>query len=107
MNDSNPKSDDRKLTDLLREARAASSLPPRFQEGVWRRIENGGRDKTADAFPWLETVLRRVLRPRLALATVATLVLLGAVLGVVDGAETARQAAQSRYLEAVAHSILR
>jgi hypothetical protein len=107
MNEQNLNPDDRKFGALLRESRVSPSLPPRFQEGVWRRIENADRDIVADNFPWLEGLLRRVLRPRLALATVAALMLLGVLLGVREGAETARHADQARYLDAVAHSVLR
>jgi hypothetical protein len=91
---------------LLRESRPSPSCH-RFQEGVWRRIESGERDRSADNFSWLEVLLQRVLRPRLALASVAVLMLLGAWLGVREGAESARHADQARYVEAVAHSTMR
>jgi len=81
-------------------------LPPHFQEGVWRRIESTDWDASADNFPWLEVLLQRLLRPRLALAAVTVLVLLGGVLGLREGADSARQADQARYLEAVAHGVL-
>jgi hypothetical protein len=48
-----------------------------------------------------------VLRPRFAYATVATLVLAGALLGTYQGAQTARQTEQARYLAAVAPDALR
>jgi len=107
MNETNHDQDEARLRAVLRESRPAPSLPPRFQEGVWRRIEGDEGNKSADSFPWLEALIRHVLRPRLALATVALLVLFGALLGVREGAELARQADQARYLDAVAHSVLR
>ena len=107
MNEMNQNPDDARLRMLLRESRSAPSLPPRFQEGVWRRIEATERDRSADNFAWLEALLQRVLRPRLALATVAVLILFGALLGVREGLESARHADQARYLDAVAHSVMR
>jgi len=107
MNETNHDQDEARLRAVLRESRPAPSLPPRFREGVWGRIEGDERDSSADRFPWLEALIRHVLRPRLALATVAVLMLFGALLGVRDGAELARQADQTRYLEVVAHSVLR
>lgn len=107
MNHMNQKHDENRLDALLRESRSAPSLPPRFQEGVWRRIESGEQDVSTDNFPWLEVLLQRVLRPRLALATLAVLMLGGVLLGVREGAESARHADQARYLESVAHSVMR
>jgi hypothetical protein len=107
MNDMNHKYDDDRLDALLRESRSAPSLPPRFQESVWHRIEVTERSRSADNFPWLEVLLQQMLRPRLAAATVAVLMLFGAWLGVREGAESARHADQARYLGAVAHSVMR
>ncbi len=101
--DSNP--DDARLGALLRKSRPSPSLPPRFHEGVWRRIE----DATAPVKPdsWLDTLAMLVLRPRFAFATVAALVLAGVLLGAYDGTQVARQDAQARYLAAVAPNPLR
>jgi hypothetical protein len=72
------------LRALLKEWQAMPSLPPSFQEQVWRRIEQ------ADAQPvvsvplwtlwtnWIATVLRR---PALAIAYVAVLLAIGATVG--------------------------
>ena len=107
MNEMNQDHDEARLRALLRESRSSPSLPPRFQESVWRRIESAEPDVSADKVPWLEVLLQRVLRPRLALATVAVMMLLGAWLGIREGVESARHANQARYLEAVAHSVMR
>lgn len=107
MNEVNQQQDEARLRVLLHESRSSPSLPPRFQEGVWRRIEGTERDRSADNFAWLEALLQRVLRPRLALATVAVLILFGALLGVREGVDSARHADQARYLEAVAHGVMR
>lgn len=108
MNKLNPENSDAKLSALLRESRVAPALPPRFQEGVWRRIE----DAETAARPvgnvvWLQVLAGWVLRPKLAFATAAALVLAGVLLGARDGMETARHDAQARYLAAVAPNALR
>jgi phage-related minor tail protein len=77
-------------------------LPPRFQEAVWRRIEHGDANKTSTGLNWLEALVNSLLHPKFALATVAALVLLGTMLGVREGAQTAHQQAEARYLAAVA-----
>ena len=83
---------DAKLSALLRAARPAPALPPRFQDAVWRRIE------AAPAAHWLETLAAWILRPRHALATAALLLLAGAMLGAHEGSRAVRQDAQTRYL---------
>jgi len=105
MNKENLNPDDARLGVLLRTSRPSPSLPPRFQEGVWRRIE----DAAAPARPesWLDALAGLVLRPRFAFATVSALVLAGALLGAYDGTQVARQDAQARYLAAVAPNPLR
>jgi len=94
--------DDGKFAALLREARPAPDLPPGFQRAVWRRIEQS-EAAAVSAMPgaWWETVTAWVLRPRLALAGLAVLVVIGTSLGVRDGMSLSRQAAQARYLAAV------
>jgi hypothetical protein len=97
--------DDARLAALLRESRLSPSLPPRFQENVWRRIE----DAAAPAKPesWLVALVALVLRPRLAFAAAAVLMLAGVFLGMHDGTQRARQDAQMRYLAVVAPNSLR
>ena len=83
-------------------------MPPRFQEGVWRRIEEAAAPaKSNSGIAWLDALAALVLRPRLALATAAVLMVAGALLGVRDGNQMARQDAQARYLAAVAPHSLR
>jgi hypothetical protein len=105
MNKENLNPDDARLGALLRASRPSPSLPPRFRESVWRRIE----DAAAPAKPgsWLDSLAALVLRPRYAFATVAALVLAGVLLGGYDGSQVARQDAQARYLAAVAPNPLR
>ena len=103
-----PEASDTRLGALLRESRVSTALPPRFQEGVWRRIEDSAAPvKTTGGIVWLDALAALVLRPRLALATAAVLMVAGALLGVRSGNQMARQDAQARYLAAVAPNPLR
>ena len=107
MKTNNPNPDDAKLSSRLRESRLAPPLPPRFQDGVWRRIADADAEKAFGSPAWLDAMISWVLRPRLAFATVAALVLAGALLGAHDGSQLARQDAQVRYLASVAPNALR
>jgi hypothetical protein len=99
---------DAKLSTLLRATRVAPTLPPRFQEGVWRRIEEAAAPvKVTGGIAWLDALVTLVLRPRLAMATAAVLIVAGALLGVREGSQAARQDAQARYLAVVAPNSLR
>ena len=99
---------DAKLSALLREARGTPALPPRFQENVWRRIEDSEAPVLfKPGLSWLDALAALMLRPRFALATAAALVVAGALLGVREGNVAANQAAQAQYLAAVAPAALR
>jgi hypothetical protein len=97
--------DDTRFSEVLHTARPSPSLPPRFQENVWRRIEEA--EAPAKSGSWLDVLTALVLRPRFAYTTVATLVLAGVLLGTYQGTQTARQNEQARYLAAVAPNSLR
>jgi hypothetical protein len=100
--------DDAKLQTLLRASRPSPSLPPRFQEAVWRRIEEAEAPAKSDGdVTWLDALAALVLRPRFTFATVSALVLAGVLLGAYNGTQVARQDAQARYLAAVAPNSLR
>ncbi len=108
MNPENFNPDDRRLTALMREARATPSLPPRFQAGVWRRIESADESSVAATDRhWLNVIVGWLVRPRLAFAVAAVLVLAGVGLGWRQGEHLARHDAQARYLAAVAPNSLR
>lgn len=101
----NMNSNDTTLSALLRESRVSPSLPPRFQENVWRRIEDS--ELPARQESWLDALAARILRPRLAFAFAAVLVLAGVMLGANEGVQTARHDAQANYLASVAPGSLR
>ncbi len=101
----NMNSNDSKLSALLRESRLSPSLPPRFQENVWRRIEDA--EAPVESGSWLDVFAALVLRPRFAFATVSALVLAGVLLGTYQGTQTARQNEQARYIALVAPNPLR
>ena len=82
---------DTKFCEVLRAARPSPSLPPRFQENVWRRIEEA--EAPVKSGSWLDAL--------------ASLVLAGVLLGTYQGAQTAKQTEQARYLAAVAPNSLR
>jgi hypothetical protein len=107
MNKENLNPDDAKLGALLRESRLAPPLPPRFEQNVWRRLEAAGTDRAVTSLTWLDALVVWALRPRLAFAAVAALVLTGAFLGMREGTQAARQDAQAQYLAAVAPNSLR
>src|SRR5436853_3335188 len=98
MKSNPPNPDDAKLSSLLRESRVAPELPPRFQENVWRRVADTEADKAKVSASWLDVFINQLLRPRLALATVAALVIVGSVFGVREGTQIARNDARIRYL---------
>jgi hypothetical protein len=101
MNSQTP--DDAKLRALLRESRLAPELPPRFQDAVWRRLERA----EAPAANWLDALAAWFLRPRLAFATAAAMLLLGISLGIAQGASHADELAKARYLDSVSPPALR
>jgi hypothetical protein len=108
MNKENINPADARLSALLRESRVSLALPPRFQEGVWRRIEEAAAPaKVTGGISWLDALAALVLRPRFAFATVAVLMVAGALLGVREGNQMAKHDAQARYLAAVTPNSLR
>lgn len=93
--------DDPSLHRLLQTARPAPALPPRFQEGVWRRIERATVPAPAVPLTWLERWLQTVLSPRIAFVALAVVLLGGGVAGAANGASQARELARLRYVATV------
>ena len=96
---------DSNLTALLRESRPTSALPPRFQQNVWRRIEDA--EMAAESESWLGALAVLILRPRFAMATAFVLLLAGIFAGMADGRQLARHDAQLNYLASVAPHAVR
>ncbi|HTH47464.1 MAG TPA: hypothetical protein VMB21_08140 [Candidatus Limnocylindria bacterium] len=98
--DSNP--DDPALRALLRGAHPAPALPPRFQEGVWQRLQRAERKAEAASSPgWLEQFVRRVLRPAYATVGLAAVMLAGTWFGIRAGDGQADRTERTRYVAAV------
>lgn len=108
MNEEKLHPDDAKLSALLRESRSQLSLPPRFQQAVWRRIEESDAPIEASrSTTLLDAIVAWALRPRFAVAVAVVLVLAGSLAGLREGRQMARQQAQTRYLASVAPNSLR
>jgi hypothetical protein len=106
MKPENDQPNDETLSALLRGARPAPSLPPRFQEGVWRRIEEGEIPTPTRVGP-LEALISWALRPKFAVAAAVVLVAAGSIVGARQGNQAAHQDAQTRYITSVAPNSLR
>src|SRR5690242_11107042 len=94
---------DHELRKILSEWRLDSSLPPRFSELVWLRIENREKSVTSwhSARSWFE---RTFARPAVALAYCVLLVGAGVALGSWRGQEQSTQAQaqlEARYLRSI------
>lgn len=99
---------DEDLSRVLREARPAPDLPPGFQNSVWHRIEAVElANESGDDFSWLDRVVGLLLRPRLAIASLALLVVLGGSLGVMNGVSLSKQAERDRYIASVSPMTVR
>ncbi len=72
------------LSGILRECKVAATLPPRFQESVWRRIARLEEEPSAVATLWMACarwIDTRMPRPALAVSYVAVLLVIGASAG--------------------------
>jgi hypothetical protein len=98
-------SEDNKIQELLRGNRPTPTLPPRFQQNVWRRIEDA--EAPAKTESWLDALANLILQPRFALTTAAILLLTGIFTGTLEGRQMARHDAQMNYLASVAPHDLR
>lgn len=96
--------DDAQMSSLLRQARPSPDLPPRFQENVWRRLEDA---EASAPVSWLDALANFILRPRFALAAAAALLLAGVLAGTLEGRQMAHRDAQMNYVASVAPQSLR
>jgi hypothetical protein len=97
--------DDAEFSALLRQSRVSPTLPPRFQQNVWRRIEDA--ESPAKPASWLDALVNFILRPRFALVAATVLLLTGVFAGTLEGRQTVRHDAQMNYLASVAPHALR
>jgi hypothetical protein len=88
---------DEKLTKLLRATRPVAALPPGFQNEVWRRIEKGEEPQAGI----VELLAGWFLRPRLATAGLAAVVLLAAGAGAMHGIKSGEREARDKYVASV------
>jgi hypothetical protein len=79
-----PDPDDAELNELLRSWQSTPSLPPRFHEAVWRRIEHGAVEEPPLRSHWAairELIVAWCFRPAPVAAYLAVVVAFGAVAG--------------------------
>ena len=102
MKTPNSDSNDPALRAMLRAAHPAPSLPPRFQEGVWKRLERvETTENKARSGGWLEQLVRRMLQPAYATAMLTAVMLAGTWMGVRDGDQAIDHVERGRYVAAV------
>jgi hypothetical protein len=101
MKPRDPLSEDQHLQKLLRGAHPSPSLPPRFQEGVWERVERGARTETLRQSWGIDAWVRSWFRPAYLAAGLALAVLGGTWLGFRHGEARSRLAEQARYIASV------
>jgi hypothetical protein len=99
MNASPDPSADPELRALLQAAHPAPSLPPRFQEGVWRRLERSERPNPTAG--WFESFIAGLFRPACASMGLAAVMVAGVGLGLRDTGASNLRAEHARYVAAV------
>jgi hypothetical protein len=97
MSENMMQSGDEKLGKLLRATRPVAELLPGFQNSVWRRIEKGEQPKAG----FVELLAGWLLRPRVATAGLAALVLLAAGAGAMHGMKSGEREARDKYVASV------
>lgn len=74
----NPSENDQQLSELLQEWKPKTSLPPRFQEHVWKQIDRAEVQRPQSSLAvlahWIDNAFRR---PALACVYVAVLLFVG------------------------------
>jgi len=87
---------DSRLRELVSTARPNKELPPGFARQVWQRIEQG----EATGQRWYG-VASWILRPRIAWAALAALLLVAGSFGAARGVHAGEDLARERYLASV------
>src|SRR4051794_10650050 len=78
MKENDPAGKDEALIKLLGSCKTGASLPPRFQEAVWQRIERNRAETTVRVWPWIVARMEAAFsRPALAVSYVALLLFAG------------------------------
>ena len=105
MKPNHPPEDDQPLHQLLAEWKTEGSFPPRFQEQVWKRIDQTAARKSqgslAALMHWLDDAFRR---PALACGYVALLLFVGLGAGYWQAQGTMAQSQselRARYFQSV------
>lgn len=99
MNASPDPTPDPELRALLRAAHPSPDLPPRFQEGVWQRLERNERSRPSRS--GFDSFVAGLLRPAYASIGLAAVMLAGIGLGLRDNAIGNLRTERARYLAAV------
>src|SRR5438445_13612530 len=98
MKTDEPGNHDEALSKVLKEWRTDASLPPRFQEGAWRRIERAQAPAAPSVWAtiahWIGTVLPR---PALAASYVAILLAIGVTVGWAQAHQETRRVKKNEY----------
>jgi hypothetical protein len=72
---------DPRLDTLLKEWKIGEPLPPRFQESVWRRIEDAQAGSAIAATRWRDRLATIFARPAIAAVCAALLLMAGLTAG--------------------------
>jgi hypothetical protein len=103
MKSETPNRDDGRLSQLLQEWKTDASLPPRFNERVWRRIEsqNPAASPSLNLRTWIALAFAR---PSFAVSYAVILLAVGLLAGIWQGHSTSQRAAETlstRYVQRV------
>ncbi len=97
--------EDKALSQVLHSWRTESPLPPRFAEGVWKKIGEAAKPGVPEVWTVLRTWLSGALRqPSLAVSYVTALLLLGLAAGYWQGragSQRAEEKFSAQYVQAV------
>jgi len=85
----NSSNDEEKLSRLLKEWRTDVSVPPRFQESVWQRVERAQSSVKSSVWTAIAHWIGHVLpRPALAVSYIAVVLTIGLTVGWAQARQT-------------------